>query len=372
MNAAPSLPTSRHGLAVLMSCLLGITTLPPGGMQAAEGDAPAPGAVGFTRLNLAPGYTAIGVSLLHLSQVSGKVASPGVSGNVITLSPPAVNVGAQLEAAKQYYVEIVTEGTTALGYCGERFEVDVAATKAGGANRITLRPTATASTMNVVPDLSGCHLVLREHVTLSQVFGGAGRVLMKGTDSSATSDQVLFYDNVTNAYKTYWFRSNAAGTSVSWRSLFAGDTTDYSQLPIHPGVGLLVYRQATAGSLSLIHAGQVRTNPFRLPLPAGLSLISPPVPMTHGPAQAGMVKENGWVGSGSTSTADQAHVWNGTSFGVYWFRANASGSIQEWRSSNSSDTTDHMHNTSLFHGSSSIFVKKLRPDPEYITNLAAP
>jgi len=361
----PAYPSSTSALRGLCLGLIALALTPT---HAEPPPSARTGLVGFTSLVLNPGYNAVAISLLNLDVIRGRIANPdGVSGNVVMTTSTGVNLGAALKASKQYYLEVVGESVNNLGYVGERFEVDVAATIASANATITLKTSSPTNTISPVPDLSDYGFVVREHVTMAQVFGGTGNVKLSGSGLASSSDQVLFFDNATGGFTTYWFRANAQATDVSWRSTTDGDTTDYSNMAIRPGIGLFVYRQPSAGAITLTMAGAVRNTAFRNPLPAGYTLISPPAPMKHSPAVANMVAANGWKGSGSASAADQVHVWTGRAFDAYWFRANTTGTIQEWRNTNDADSANHM-NDALFPSGKAIFVRKLQPDPEYIVN----
>ena len=82
-----------------------------------------------------------------------------------------------------------------------------------------------------------------------------------------------------------------------------------------------------------------------------------------------MVKLNGWIGTGSASTADQLHLWTGTGFSSYWFNANVSGSIQKWLSTNSAITTDRMNDGTLLPESRAYMVQRRSADSTYQVNL---
>lgn len=325
---------------------------------------------GSNKVDITAGYTAASVAHLNPVVFATRVGNPnGVSGSTLTIAGTGSALTGLLNVSKAYYLEAVTEGLNATGFVGERFEVDVAATLAANGSQIVLSTSSPTNTRATVPDLSDYSIVVREHVTLSQVFGGLGRVLLKGSGSASTADQVSFFDNATNSFQTYWLRANAGNTVVQWRSLSASDATDYSNLPIRPGVGVFIYRQPSAGPTSLRLEGLVRMNAFKMPLPAGFSLISPPQPIPFSPALGDMLKTNGWTGSGSASTADQVNLWTGTGFDSYWFNANVSGSIQKWLSTNAANTTDSMNDATFFKAGQAIMVQKQSADTTYTVDL---
>lgn len=328
--------------------------------------------VGFTTLDLPTGLSEVSISIVNPAILTSRVAATaGVSGNVITLGQGApANVAPRFDPTKKYYLEITGAGAYDLGYVGDRFEVDVAATIASANNTLTVQTPSITNTMETVPNLSDYRLLVREHVTMFQVFGGLGKMLMKGSPSLTASDQVHFFDNATNLWVLYWLRSNAAATIVQWRHMDANDTTDYTHMPIPPGVGVYVHRQPSAGPLKLYHVGAIRTNPFRQPLPAGKSLLSHPVPVDHSITQRQMFRYNGFTGTASYSAADQIHILRSALlYDGYYYRANASGSVQEWRNVEQADTAPYHNVPDFFKANRSFFIKKMTADPEYIVQL---
>jgi hypothetical protein len=325
--------------------------------------------VGFTTIGLSPGYNSVSVSLVKAPVLIAKVnASAGVSGNTITLTAGApTNVGSILEPSKKYYFEVIKEGANQMGYEGERFEINVSSTIAAANNTLVAAFPSETNTMSELPNLSDYQITIREHITMFDIFGGLGNNFMRGSSSAGTSDQVMFYNNATNAFETYWLRSNAGNTVVQWRSLdVPTDQTDYSSKTIPPGAGVFVYRQPSAGNLSFRVTGAVRITPFRQPLPAGYSLQSHPAPLDHSIAYRQMSRENGFAGSSSPSDADQLQIWDGSQFQVYYFRSNVSGSVQQWRNVDAGDPVDYKSVEGLINGDQAVLFRKLTADPNYI------
>lgn len=310
------------------------------------------GVTGFTSITLEAGFNAVSVSLLNKNTFVGAVVAPnGQTGNIITLDGSGLDFSSLLAAGKAYYLEVRSAAANA----GARFEVDVTATRASADERVTLSATSPTNTSSPIPDLSGCSVVIREHVTLSQVFGGAGNVLLDGGASSAAADQVLFLNTATQAYENYWLHVDNGGTTVEWRSLTLADTTDYSSLPIRPGSGVFVFRQSVV-PLTLRHMGMVRKHPFRWALPQGFSLVSLPAPVDGSFASMDLNKAGGWSGGGSAAAADQVQIWNGTAFQAYWFRANHAGTVQEWRAFSPADPTNYLNTPALLHGDKAVII----------------
>jgi hypothetical protein len=324
--------------------------------------------VGFTSITLAGGYNPVSVSMVNRATLVGAVVTPsGMTGSGVTVAGETLNVGSRLDANKQYYLEITATTPSTLSSTGARFELDVAATKASEDDTITLDSSSPTNTITPLPDLSGCSFVVREHVTLAQVFGGLGNLLLHGSTAPSTADQIQFLDSALGDFSTYWLREESGGAIVQWRSLNGSDNTDYSTLPILPGVGVFVYRQPSAGAVTLRHTGHLRMTPFRRTLPQGFSLVSHEAPVDHTPSSGDMILTNGWKGAGAASAADQIQLWNGTGFDTYWFRANTSGSTQQWRSLSPADTTNYM-TSPLLNGDKAILIRTQQPGAQHVVD----
>lgn len=322
---------------------------------------------GFTSIALTPGYNAVSISLVNTAVFSGAVLTPsGVTApNLVNVSGSGLDMGTPLNASKLYYLEVLGTLPGSPDCLGARFEVNVAATKASANNTVTINLGSPTNTSASVPDLSGCSFVIREHVTLLQVFGGAGNNLLHSATVTEDADRILFFDPATRTYRSYWLRNNAGASQ--WRSTNLTDTTEYSGLPIRPGEGLLVFRQSTPGAVTLRHSGTVRRTPFRWVLPTGPSLVSHGAPADRTPATGDLIMEKGWKGTGSSGASDHFQIWNGMSFDSYWLRANAAGSVEQWRSTQPGNTTDYM-NSGLLHGDKALFINS-RQDAQRLVRL---
>lgn len=324
--------------------------------------------VGFVTLSIQPGYNAIGPAMVNPPVFQSTVA--GATGSSITFSQgaTAVNLAGLLQPNTRYFVEISGPGTNFATYVGDVMEVDVAATIASANNVLTVK-LAGFNTLNApLPDLTGYSAMIRPHVTIGQVFGTLGNILLKGSGSAGSSDQVLFYDRATGGFTAYWFRANAGGTIAQWRSLDGADTTDYSTLPIEPGAGVFVLRQAANPAVDISFTGAVRTNDLQQPLASGFNLVAPALPVGHSPAMLKMNVAGGFIGAGSAGSADQILFLDPATGGyaTYWFRANGSGSVQQWRSLDASNPMDYMNDTTLFEGTKAMFILKTAADPNYV------
>lgn len=329
--------------------------------------------VGYTTLEINPGYNAVSVSMVHEPILTAVVAETyGESEDTIPMAETSpANIGDLLVSTKKYYIEVIGVGSKTVNYVGDRFEVDVAGTIASANRELKILPGDATNTKAELPDLSGYEILIREHMTLAQVFGGLGNMKLKGAGSIASADHIRLYDRASGDFITYWLRANAQETSVQWikASTPADLVTDYSNMPIRPGVGLFVYRLTSRALVNIRHKAGVRTTPFRQPLPVGFSFLSNPIPVDHSPFKRLMNVANGFKGAGSVASADLVRQWNGTDYNQYYLRANANATIQEWRSTNASDTALYQNVTDFFHGDHSFFIYKQVAAPNYLISL---
>lgn len=323
--------------------------------------------VGFISIDVQPGYNAVGPNLVNASIFQGGVAS--TSGSTITYSTTGttVNLSTVLNASKRYYLEITKPNPSAATYLGDVLEIDVAATIASANNVVTIKAASYNTLTTPLPDLTGYSAAIRPHVTIGQAFGTLGNILLKGAGSSGSADRVLFFDRASGGFTTYWFRANAGGTIAEWRSLDSADTTDYSSMSIEPGIGVFVVRQPGNPAVKISFLGSVRTNDLRKPLAQGFNLLAQAIPSNHSPAMLNMTKAGGFTGAGSSASADRILFYEPVtgSYTSFWFRANASGSIQEWRSTNPEDTTNYMNSTTFFDGAKAVFLQKISADADF-------
>lgn len=329
--------------------------------------------VGFVTLSIQPGYNVIGPAMANPPVFQSTVA--GATGSTITFGQggATVNLATLLQDNTRYFVEISKPSGNVASYVGDVMEVDVAATIASANNVLTVKAAGFNTLSAPLPDLTGYSAMIRPHVTIGQVFGTLGNILLHGSGSAGSADQVLFYDRTTGGFTAYWFRANAGGTIAQWRSLDGADATDYSTLPIEPGAGVFVLRQATNPAVNIPFVGAVRTNDLQKPLAEGFNLVAQALPAGHSPAMLNMNIAGGFVGAGSAGSADQILFLDPATGGyaTYWFRANGSGTVQQWRSLDANNTTDYMNDTTFFDGTKAMFILKTADAPNYYYPISA-
>jgi len=254
--------------------------------------------VGYQTIAAAKGYTTLGFPLVNSPVVSGTVSSK--TGSSIVLSsvvPSTVN------AAKPYYLE-VTSGTLA----GERVDVSVTPGSATVGIVTSSGNTDTLSTL-----AAGASVLVRQHITLGQLDASCSPALV-GDDNNG--DRVLFF--IGGAFVAYVKASDGL-----WYE--DGGFDDMTDMPIRPGVGLLLHRRANTQT-TVTQLGTVRSNKFARPYTAGYQVYAPAYPVDLTPNSMGATPANGWAANSDVTKADQILTFTGGAFVKNYLEA----SDQSW------------------------------------------
>jgi hypothetical protein len=222
--------------------------------------------VGYQKVVSAQGFTAVGLPLVKTAIVSSTVSSK--SGNSVTLASP---VPAGTVVTKPFYLE-VTSGSLA----GERVDVSVVA----GNAVVTIR-ASSENTSNLASLANGTSVVIRPHVTLADLDASCSPALV-GDDSSG--DRVLLFVN--GAFVAYMKNGNNL-----WYE--DGSLDDMSNLPLRPGVGLIIHRRSSTAT-TLTQIGAVRVNKFSRPMKSGYNFYAPAYPVDLSPDLMGASTTYGW------------------------------------------------------------------------------
>ena len=292
--------------------------------------------VGFQKTSLsANAYKGIGISLLNPSVITGSVS--GKSGYVVTLTG-ASGLGASLEnAPASYYLE-VTSGANV----GDRFDVDVSATKSANNATITLasnsRNTANAQAVNLA---SGSGVVVRKHVTLDQVRSSLAGTLRGDDNSYANADVLYVHNGIT--FVGYWLGSDLQ----SWWS--NDDPDDHRFDVIGPGQGILFYKKGSAATFTSV--GSVRPNDYKQVLSAGYQLNAPGYPLSYTPVALGGSLSNGW------NAGDKIFVHDGLAYNANTLMSDGT-SVGYW---DDGVNPDPVNSTVLVSGDSSFLTYLSNP-----------
>ena len=242
--------------------------------------------VGYQQIAAAKGYTTLGFPLVNSPVVSATVSSKSGSSIVLSLVCPST-----VNPAKPYYLE-VTSGTLE----GERVDVSVTPGSANVAIVTSPGNTDTLATLAI-----GANVVVRPHVTLGQVDTGFSPALV-GDDNNG--DRVLFF--IGGAFVAYVKASDGL-----WYE--DGGFDDMTDLPVRPGVGLLLHRRANTAT-TVTQVGIVRSNKFARPYSAGYQVYAPAYPLDLTPNSMGATTAHGWVANSDVTRADQIFTFTGGAF----------------------------------------------------------
>lgn len=201
----------------------------------------------------------VSLPMVHPVRVRATVAS--VDGGRITLKPNSESkfdwAAAALDAS--WYIEISSGN-----YAG------VAATIQGSA----------ANEVTTHEDLSevlspGDLIVVRQYVTLGDVFGVHNRAGLGSGTSAAEADTITLVDPRTKAMTVYYYHASDSG-AVGW--VTPGDPEEKSATPIFPDTGFIVRRKA-ADDLQVVLPGHVPTQSAVMPIERGLNLVAARFPV---------------------------------------------------------------------------------------------
>ena len=222
--------------------------------------------VGYQKAVSSKGFTTVGLPLVKPAILNGTVSAK--SGSSVTLSGA---IPAGTDTTKPYYLE-VTSGPLA----GERVDVSVV----GSSSTVTISPSSY-NTSDIASITSGTSVVIRQHVTLADLDASCSPALV-GDDING--DRVLFFIN--GAFVAY-----IKGSDGLWYE--EGGLDDMSNMPIRPGVGLLLHRRANT-STTITQTGVVRSNKFSRPVAKGFSFYAPAYPIDLSPNDMGAAPSYGW------------------------------------------------------------------------------
>jgi len=228
--------------------------------------------------------------------VTGTVSSKYGSSIVLSLVCPST-----VNPAKPYYLE-VTSGTLA----GERVDVSVTPGSATVGIVASSENTDTLSTL-----AAGASVLVRQHITLGQVDTSCSPALV-GDDNNG--DRVLFF--IGGAFVAYVKASDGL-----WYE--DGGFDDMTDMPVRPGVGLLLHRRANTQT-TVTQVGTVRSNKFARPYTAGYQVYAPAYPVDLTPTAMGATVANGWAANSDVSRADQIFIFAGGAFVKNYLEADQS------------------------------------------------
>jgi uncharacterized protein (TIGR02597 family) len=307
----PSLTCSRS-IAALIACAF--TALAANSATAQTTATTDP--VGFITLNVAGtggvGSNKIsyeGLSLTRPVEYQGSAETVGANSltdNEATWTDNQFNGGAE-----KYFVELTSGAGAGTTY-------DIATTTAA---------TKTITTVqNLTGAASGVTFKIRKHWTLGSVFGPNDESGL-GSGSSTSADQILIWNGT--GYDTFYYQTIGLG-GVGWRKGGAPSVNVVNN-SIYPEDGLIVKRQQSA-NVGVILMGAVKTGQTSIPVSVGINIFGNVYAAPQTLADSGLYTGTSSTGlNGGTSTsADQVLIWNGTGYDTYYYQTSGLGGIG-WR-----------------------------------------
>lgn len=279
--------------------------------------------VGFMKVTIkgnetGSGANFVGAPFVRESLYTGYLDSGAGSANQLTDSDAswAANEFDTSESSASHYVEIVNStNSEAIGLLSDIV-------------------SHTATTLTTADDLSGWlvggeQIVIREHHTLSSLFGSSNDVgLEQGTNDNADTISVLRAGE-NASFSTYYYRDAQLG-GTGWRSS-SNPFTNEEKRAVRPTDGLYIQRSAES-DLTVVMHGEVRQTPAKVLLQPGLNMVGTLAPVTDASATGGAKVTLGGAASetvipsglenvlseGDSSTADTVSIFSDSQFRTYY------------------------------------------------------
>jgi uncharacterized protein (TIGR02597 family) len=237
--------------------------------------------------------TMVSFPLLKQEVYSGAFTSK--SGGVLTSS--ASNFDASLISAKNYaseplyFIEITSSSNATSGLI-----IDI------------LSATSTTVTVSTgdAASLSGTEsFKIRKYLTLGDVFGANNSAGLKQGPSLSEAD--IVYALVNGNWKQYFYYDDQVGFDpTQWADLSqVGDAKDAR---IDPDQGILIARKTGSGSVSLVVTGTVKSTQAKIPVVAGMQIVTNPWPTPMTFAQLGLQTGNEATGLKQAPSVGEADV----------------------------------------------------------------
>ncbi len=188
-------------------------------------------------------------------------------------------------------------------------------------------------------------------------------MVILGTGSASTADEVLVYDPIAQQYTTYYYKVGGVFGGDGWRSTTGQDplSTDVSNTVLRITDGMIVRRKLSA-SVTLTLPGAVKLGSTQRNVLPGLNFAGDLYAAGTTLANSGLYDpahpETSLQG-GSASSADQVLIYDGTQYITYYYKVGGVFGGDGWRSTSGQDplSTD-VSNTSLPAGQA-IIIKRL-------------
>ena len=275
------------------------------------------------------------------------------AGVTLTFPSGSPDAGGRLASDGRYYLEVLTGPLE-----GERLDVDVASTLAGGGPTVVVRlgPGSLSTAATLAPGaLAGARCAIRPHLTLARLQS-LFRPGLKGCDLSPLADGVHLLED--GAFVFYYLRTDG----ITWSR--PGSALDFRAKVIPPDASFVL--EVKSAGQSWVQAGRVRVNSFRKNLVAGFQSFATGFPVELSPSDIGafsdrqQAADRRWTGNNVFLFADLIEILfrAGRPVDLVFLR----GDGVTWRTiANPTDVS----RVPILDATGMILIRRKNPDPGY-------
>jgi uncharacterized protein (TIGR02597 family) len=178
---------------------------------------------------------------------------------------------------------------------------------------------------------SGDAYVVKEHMTLGDVFGDSGSGLTSGANSTSSDLLYVMSSDGLGTFATYYVQTDPTGAGAflggdGWRQVGASNSLDMSNVVIGPDDGVIVSRSAT-DDVDIVVAGSVNVIDHQRGLPSGFSMVSYPYPVDVTLDDSDIYSAtNGYVSGANSSSSDLVYVLGSDGlYTTYYYQTDPTG-----------------------------------------------
>jgi hypothetical protein len=257
----------------------------------------------------ATAFTALSMSLENPVSASGALTeSPtsAVATNSGAAYTPSEFAGTDASGNATHYLQFVSDGLI----------VDIIA------NDATSITTGTDLTGLAA---SGDSYVVKEHITIADIFGANNEAGLTAGSNFASSDLLyVMSTDGSGAFDTYFVQDDPTPIGIlggdGWRKVGASNSVDQSNVVIGPDDGLII-ATSTIGDIDIVVSGSVNVIDHQRDLPSGFSMVSYPYPVDVTLDDSGIyTASNGYVSGSNFSSSDLVYVLGSDGSYTTYFR----------------------------------------------------
>jgi hypothetical protein len=241
-------------------------------------------------------YTSLSMSLENPVSASGSLTddpSSAVVTNTGAAYTPNEFAGTDAAGNATHYLQFVSDGLI----------VDIIA------NDATTITTGTDLTGFVA---SGDSYVIKEHITIADIFGADNDAGLTAGSNFASSDLLyIMSSDGAGSFATYYVQDDPTPIGIlggdGWR-LVGDSSTDQSNVVVGPDDGLILAR-STSGDIDIVVSGSVNVIDHQRGLPSGFSMVSYPYPVDVTLDDSGIyTASNGYISGSNFANSDLVYV----------------------------------------------------------------